>query len=130
MTKAMYKLAFCSALIGAGLCTATPVQDQSAAPDNTKANKTDTNSTTPTADKAKNGASDREIMKQIRHDVVNDKSLSTYGHNVKIISQHGKVTLKGPVHTEDEKTAIAGFAQKYAGDGNVDNQLTVKGDQK
>lgn len=53
------------------------------------------------------------------------KSLSTYGHNVKIITQGGKVTLKGPVHSEEEKTNIAGKAVEVAGDGNVDNQLDV-----
>jgi hyperosmotically inducible protein len=45
-------------------------------------------------------------MQKIRKAVVGDKSLSTYGHNVKIISQHGKVTLKGPVQTEEEKKNI------------------------
>jgi osmotically-inducible protein OsmY len=49
---------------------------------------------------------------------------------VKIISEHGKVTLMGPVHTEEEKKAIEEHAQKYAREGNVTNQLTVKGDQK
>ena len=42
-------------------------------------------------------------MRKIRRSVAGDKSLSTYGHNVKIISQHGKVTLKGPVNSDDEK---------------------------
>jgi osmotically-inducible protein OsmY len=69
-------------------------------------------------------------MKNIRRDVVKDKSISTYGHNVKIIASHGKVTLKGPVHSEQEKHAIEQHAVKYAGDGNVDDQITVKGDQK
>ncbi len=69
-------------------------------------------------------------MKEIRRSVVGDKSLSTYGHNVKIISQHGKVTLKGPVHTEDEKKNIEAKAVQVAGDGNVTNQITVKGDAK
>jgi hyperosmotically inducible protein len=100
------------------------------APDNTSANKQDRNQSSPTADQAKNGLSDRELMQHIRRDVVKDKSLSTYAHNVKIVAEHGKVTLKGPVHTEDEKKAIEEHARKYAGDGNVDDQLSVKGDQK
>lgn len=108
------------------LPTAQAGQDRP--PDNTAANKQATNS--PTADKAKNNSSDREIMKNIRHDVVKDKSISTYGHNVKIIADHGKVVLKGPVHSEDEKKMIEEHARKYAGDGNVDNQLVVKSDQK
>ena len=58
-------------------------------PDNTAVNKHDKNA--PTADQAKSNMSDRDMMKNIRHDVVKDKSLSTYGHNVKIIAEHGNV---------------------------------------
>ncbi|MBV8553722.1 MAG: BON domain-containing protein [Acidobacteriaceae bacterium] len=133
MTKQSIGSALCSLFIAGALCTA-PIQaqqaGQSAAPDNTKVNKQDRNQSEPTADQAKNNLSDREMASHIRHDVVKDKSLSTYGHNVKIIADHGKVTLKGPVHSEEEKRAIEEHAQKYAGDGNVIDDLTVKGDQK
>src|SRR5689334_11944705 len=102
---------------------------QQTASDNTKVNKRDRNSAEQTADQGKNNLSDREVMRQIRRDVVNDKSLSTYAHNVKIISQNGKVTLKGPVDSGDEKKTIEQYARKVAGDGNVTDQLTVKGEQ-
>jgi len=105
------------------------LQDQSPAPDNTRVNKADRDTSQPTADQGKNNMSDRDLEKNIRRDVVKDKSLSTYGHNVKIISQHGTVTLRGPVHSEDEKRAIEEHARKYAGDGHVNNELTVKGDR-
>jgi osmotically-inducible protein OsmY len=101
---------------------------QNHAPDNTAVNKQDRDSQNPTADQAKNNKSDRDLAKQIRRDVVHDKSLSTYAHNVKIIADSGKVTLRGPVHSEDEKRAIEGYARKYAGSGNVTNELTVKED--
>jgi hyperosmotically inducible periplasmic protein len=91
-------------------------------PDNTKTNKDEH----PTADQAKNNASDREIMQNIRKAIVSDKSLSTYAHNVKVISKGGKVTLKGPVHSEEEKRAIESKAVEVAGAGNVTNELTVK----
>lgn len=104
-------------------------QDQNTAPDNTRVNKADRDNSHPTADQGKNNVSDRDLEKHIRREVVKDKSLSTYGHNVKIISDHGKVTLRGPVHSEDEKRAIEEHARKYAGDGNVNNELTVKGDR-
>jgi hyperosmotically inducible periplasmic protein len=120
--------AFSTALLAAMLslpASAVTVQQQ---PDNTAMNKQDKNA--PTADQAKSNLSDRDLMKNIRRDVVKDKSLSTYGHNVKIISEHGKVTLKGPVHSEDEKKAIEEHARKYAGDSNVDNQISVKTDAK
>jgi hyperosmotically inducible periplasmic protein len=103
---------------------------QNRPPDNTAANKQDRDANSPTADQAKNNLSDRDMMKNIRRDVVKDKSISTYGHNVKIIASHGKVTLKGPVHSEEEKQAIEQHARRYAGEGNVDNQISVKGDGK
>jgi osmotically-inducible protein OsmY len=111
-------------LLGIGLA---PVMAQ--APDNTKVNERDKAKSQPTADQAKNAQSDREIMQKIRKAVMADKSLSTYGHNVKIISQHGKVTLKGPVHTDEEKKNIEAKAVEVAGEGNVTNMLAVKGDK-
>jgi hyperosmotically inducible protein len=97
------------------------------APDNTKVNNRDRSQ--PTADQAKNGQTDRDIMQKIRKAVVADKSLSTYGHNVKVISDHGKVTLKGPVQTEEESKNIEAKAVEVAGAGNVTNMLTTKGDK-
>jgi osmotically-inducible protein OsmY len=120
----------CVVTLGAAMMLPATAQDTQRAPDNTAVNKQDRNPNSPTADQAKNNMSDRDMMKNIRRDVVSDKSLSTYGHNVKIIASHGHVTLKGPVHSEEEKRAIEEHARKYAGDGNVDNQLMVKGDRK
>jgi osmotically-inducible protein OsmY len=101
-------------------------QNTKAAPDNTKANKGDTSAQSVTADKAmKNNLSDRQVEAHIRRDVVKDKSLSTYAHNVKIVSANGKVTLKGPVRSEEEKQKVEQYAKKYAADQNVTNELTV-----
>jgi osmotically-inducible protein OsmY len=94
-------------------------------PDNTKLNKGDQ----PTADQAKNNASDRDIMQNIRKAIVGDSSLSTYAHNVKVISRNGKVTLKGPVRSQEDKQAIESKAVEVAGSGNVTNELTVKPDK-
>jgi len=55
-----------------------------------------------------------------------DKSLSTYARNVKIIAQNGQVTLKGPVRSEEEKTAVEGKASEIAGRDKVTSQLEVK----
>jgi hypothetical protein len=99
------------------------------APDNTQVNKRDRAHSEPTADQAKEATSDREIMRKIRRAIVSDKSLSTYGHNVKVIAQHGKVTLKGPVHSDDERKNIEAKAVEVAGAENVINQLSVKGDK-
>jgi hyperosmotically inducible protein len=99
------------------------------APDNTKVNKRDRSRAQPTADQAKETTSDRDVMQKIRKAVVADKSLSTYAHNVKIVSEHGKVTLKGPVHSEEESENIEAKATEVVGAGNVTNQLSVKGDK-
>jgi hyperosmotically inducible protein len=100
-------------------------QDTAQRPDNSGVNKEDRSASQPTADQAKNNRSDREIMQNIRKSIVEDKSLSGYAHNVKVISQHGRVTLKGPVRSEEERSAVEGKARDVAGAGNVDNQLTV-----
>ncbi len=58
-------------------------------PDNTKTNKQDRNPDAATADQQKNNKSDRETARQIRKAIVDDKSLSSYAHNVKVIAQNG-----------------------------------------
>ncbi len=79
-----------------------------------------------TADQAKNNVSDRDLMQQIRKSVMDDKSLSTSAHNVKIVARNGKVTLRGSVPSEDEKKAIEQKATEVAGAGNVTDELTIK----
>jgi osmotically-inducible protein OsmY len=99
---------------------------QSPAPDNTKVNQGDQNKSNATADRQLENKSDREVAQQIRQAVMNDKSLSTYAHNVKIISQNGVVTLKGPVRTDDERRAIEKIAVAIVGQDKVTSQLEVK----
>jgi hyperosmotically inducible periplasmic protein len=94
--------------------------------DNTKMNQRDRNANEPTADRQKENRSDREITQQVRQSIVKDKSLSTYAHNVKVITQNGMVTLKGPVRSEEEKKAIEAKAAEVAGQDKVTNQLDVK----
>jgi len=112
-------LAFCASLI------AVPMprnQDpQQTPPDNTKQNKDQS----PTADDQKMNPADRAITQKIRKALHDDNSLSTYAHNVKIITQDGKVTLRGPVRSDEEKASIEAKAVAVAGVGNVTNQLEV-----
>jgi hyperosmotically inducible protein len=58
-----------------------------------------------------------------------DKSLSAYAHNVKVISQKGMVTLRGPVRSDEEKSTVEAKAAEIAGKDNVTNQLEVKSKQ-
>ena len=103
---------------------------QQPAPDNTKMNQADRSNDRPTADQQKDNPSDRELTQHIRQAIMEDKSLSTYAHNVKIISQNGVVTLKGPVRSDDERRAIEAKANEVAGKDKVVNELTVVPDQK
>lgn len=106
----------------------TGLQGQTASKDadNTKVNKRDRGASEATADQAKNNATDRELMSNIRKSLMDDKSLSTYAHNVKIIAQHGQVTLKGPVRSEEEKKTVEQKAAEAAGASNVKSELTIQ----
>lgn len=100
-------------------------QEAQQAPDNTSANKGDANSNVKTADSQKVDPADNDLTKKIRSAIYQDKSLSTYAHNIKIISRNGSVTLKGPVRSDDEKANIEAKAVEIAGEGNVHNKLTI-----
>jgi hyperosmotically inducible periplasmic protein len=80
----------------------------------------------PTADQQDNNRSDLDITKQIRESVIKDKSLSTYAYNVKIITQAGMVTLKGPVRSDAEKRSIEEKAAAVVGQDKVTSELAVK----
>lgn len=97
---------------------------QAAKPDNTKVNKRDRAEGARTADQQKMNSSDREITRKIRQAIYKDKSLSTYAHNVKIITRDGAVTLKGPVRSEEEKKNVEAKAAEVAG-GKVTSEVEV-----
>jgi hyperosmotically inducible periplasmic protein len=93
--------------------------------DNSAINQRDRNQSEPTADDQQNNRSDLEITKEIRRSLTQDKSLSTYAQNVKVIAQNGKVTLKGPVRSADEKSAVLAKAAQVAGEANINDEMTV-----
>jgi osmotically-inducible protein OsmY len=115
---------FVAPALAAPLTPRANSQDQTA-PDNSKANQNDAGKNATTADQQGMNTSDRDTTKQIRSAIIKDKALSTYAHNVKIVTQNGKVTLKGPVRSADEKSAIEEKAVAVAGADNVVNRLTV-----
>ena len=111
--------------VGASLMAAPAVRHQDPqqpAPDNTKRNKDQRD---PSADQQKMNPGDRAITQKIRKAIHDDKSLSTYAHNIKIITQDGKVTLRGPVRSEEEKSNLQAKAVEVAGQDNVTNQLEI-----
>jgi len=113
-------LIFCVSLMAAPIPQYQ--NDSQTAPDNTRKNKDQNN---PNADQQKMNPSDRAITQKIRKSVHDDTSLSTYAHNIKIITQDGKVTLRGPVRSVEEKSNLEGKAATIAGQENVTNQLEV-----
>lgn len=95
-------------------------------PDNTKVNERDRNSNTLTPLDQGNGESDLKLTQSIRRAVMADKALSFTAKNVKIITKDGKVTLRGPVKTDEERAAIEADARNAAGTAPIDNQIEVK----
>lgn len=128
-TSKGFLLSGASLLLGVCLVAAPlprPSQDtQQPAPDNSKTNKRDRDNAAPTADQQKTNPADRELTRKIRAALHQDKSLSTYAHNIKIVTQDGRVTLRGPVRSDEEKSAIESKATEVAGAGNVTNELEV-----
>jgi osmotically-inducible protein OsmY len=94
--------------------------------DNTARNVRDRNNQTLTPLDQGSSKSDMETTKQIRKEIIADKNMSLYARNVKIITVDGRVTLRGPVNTVEEKHLIGEIAARIARTENVDNQLEVK----
>ena len=69
---------------------------------------------------------DRDVTQKIRKAIMDDKTLSTYAHNVKILAKDGKVTLRGPVRTDTEKQSVADMASAVVGADHVTNELTIQ----
>ena len=93
--------------------------------DNSGKNMRDRSDAAKTAGDQSNASADVTITQRIRKAVTADKSLSTNAHNVKIITNEGMVTLRGPVRSAKEKEVIGAKAQRIAGVRHVDNQLEI-----
>lgn len=111
---------------GAAAISQGQTPDPAVKPDNTEINKRDRNSGEATADQQKMNAADQDLTQRIRQSIMSDKSLSSYAHNIKIISQNGAVTLKGPVKSDDEKKIVIAKAIAVAGSGDkVTDEVSV-----
>jgi osmotically-inducible protein OsmY len=94
-------------------------------PDNSGRNVRDRDDQKKTTGDQSENEADRTITQNIRRAVTADDSLSTNAKNVKIITNNGTVTLRGPVKSEKEKAEIEAKAKQVAGVKSVDNQLEV-----
>src|SRR5689334_18754790 len=94
-------------------------------PDNTAVNRRDANANTKTPIDQKENQADIDLTAKIRRQVLEVKDLSTDAHNAKIITADGRVTLRGPVQSSEERDTLDRIAREAAGEGNVDNRLEV-----
>ena len=94
--------------------------------DNTARNVRDRDERTVTPLDQGNSKADVATTAQIRKEIIAGKNMSVNARNVKIITKEGRVTLRGPVNTPEEKRLIGEIANRIAQSENVDNQLDVK----
>jgi hyperosmotically inducible periplasmic protein len=134
MSRFLTSMAIC--ILGFGLSvsaqtTKTPSDNTTTKTpsDNTKVNQRDKNNANPTADQQKENAADREITRKIRRSLTQDKNLSSYAKNIKVITQDGTVTLRGPVRSEEEKQAVEAKATEVAGASHVKSELQIAAKQ-
>ena len=133
MRKAVLLFSISLLVLGGYAGTASPAERSLSPPTNMVPDNTDVNTrdrrgeTSTTSDDQAERAVDRTLIQRIRQAIVADESLSTTAKNVKVMMINGVVTLRGPVHSLQEKGSIAATAQHIAGTNNVDNQLEIKG---
>jgi len=131
MNKNLLLLVLFAFLFGAVACTSKtePVsmeKKSSTDADNTGRNVRDRDGATQTSGDQAENDSDRQISATIRQAVVGDNSLSTNAHNVKIITSGGKVTLRGPVKSAEERAVIEAKTKQVPGVTGVDNLLEIE----
>ena len=117
-------------LILACLCAvslAAIAADDKTKPDNTATNERDRSGETQTSGDQSNSSADLKITQAIRQALVKDGELSMTAKNIKIITDNGQVTLRGPVKNAQEKAKIDQLARSAAGGAKIDDQLDVKG---
>src|SRR5512140_1318328 len=96
-------------------------------PDNTATNERDRSGETQTSGDQSNSSADLKITQAIRQTLMKDGELSTTAKNIKIITDNGQVTLRGPVKNAQEKAKIDQLARSAAGGAKIVDQLDVKG---
>ncbi|MFN0067726.1 MAG: PRC-barrel domain-containing protein, partial [Limisphaerales bacterium] len=94
--------------------------------DNSALNRRDRKGNTLTPLDQGNTKDEADVTARIRQDVVAHEGLSVTAKNVKIITSNGRVTLRGPVNSEQERRVIGEIALAANPSGAVDNQLEIK----
>lgn len=114
-----------------GSATTTPAGVESARksipePDNTARNIRDRDAKTFTPLDQGNSKADTETTAQIRKEILKLEDISLNAKNVKIITNEGHVTLRGPVNSADEKRLIGEIALRIVSSEHADIQLEVR----
>jgi hypothetical protein len=94
--------------------------------DNSAQNVRDRDSRALTPFKQGNSKEDIQTTTGIRKEILASTGFSVNARNVKIITRNGKVVLRGPVNSMEEKRRVGEIAARLARSENVDNQLEVK----
>jgi hyperosmotically inducible periplasmic protein len=113
----------------AALALALPLRAHANDAENSKRNTVDRNEATVTPGDQGESKSDIAITKQVRKAVVAHDGFSVDAKNVKIVTNGGVVTLRGPVKTASEKEMVASLAAQTDGVKRVDDQLEVAGER-
>jgi len=113
-----------SLLCISGLALSAVAQDKPA--DNSAKNERDRSGETKTSGDQSNSSDDIKTTAAIRRAVMKDDSLTMTAKNVKIITESGMVTLRGPVKSAEEKTKIEEHVKAAAPGAKIDNQLEIK----
>lgn len=93
--------------------------------DNSAKNTRDQSGKTPQPIDQPNSERDLAVAVKIRSNLYNDKQLSTYGKNVKVIALNNVVTLRGPVNSQAEKQKIGNVANLAAPGMKIQNDLEI-----
>lgn len=112
-------------LVGSHTVTGMPATTEAVKPDNTQVNKRDRGEQTLTPLDQSNTKADTKITQAIRKSIMKQK-LSMNAKNIKVITQSGAVTLRGPVNTRAELETIARLAKAVPGVKTLTNELEVK----
>jgi hyperosmotically inducible periplasmic protein len=121
----IFTAAGCSDTANSGTVTKEPPSAGAVARDNTGVNTRDRDNTAVTPTDQKENKADIDVTANIRKRIVAAK-VSVDAQNAKIVTRDGKVTLRGPVKTANEKQQLEQIATDVAGAQNVESQLEVK----
>lgn len=93
--------------------------------DNSDRNERDRSGSTLTPLDQGGSEADRDVTQLVRQRIMDEDGFSVNAKNVKVITQNGVVTLRGPVASPEEKAQIGLIATEAGGVTRVDNQLEV-----